>query len=208
MSKNKSTVAIALFLIATFAVTLVALPNANAVEEERWRSFVYVGVTPKTIGVNQDVIIVAWTRDMPPEMGEELGLLDSPSGRAGWYDMTVTITKPDGTEQTLDFPYSDPVGATWLIYTPTDVGTYTLQANFPETRKEGTWYYFTGVWQEINRVYESDVSDPVELVVQEEPIQDWQEPPLPTDYWRRPINTANRGWYPIVGNWLGSYANV
>ena len=208
MSKNKTGIAIALFLMATFAVSLVALPTANAQEEESWRSFVYIGVTPKTIGVNQDVIIVAWTRDMPPEMGEEIGILDSPSGRAGWYDMTVTVTKPDSTTETLEFPYSDPVGATWLIYTPQVVGTYTLQANFPQTPKVGLWYYFRGDPIPINRIYEAATSDPIELVVQEEPIQDWQEPPLPTDYWRRPINTANRAWYPIAGNWLGGAANV
>jgi hypothetical protein len=151
MSKNKTAFAIAIFLMATIAVSLLSvLPNAKAqVEEETWRSFVYVGVTPGIIGVNQEVIIVAWTRDMPPEMGEELGLLDSPSGRAGWYDMTVTVTKPDNTTETLKFPYSDPVGAVWLAYTPDDIGTYTLKANFPGTVKEGTWYYFTGNYQEI-----------------------------------------------------------
>jgi len=210
MSKNKTAFAIAIFLMTTIAVSLISiLPNAEAqVEEESWRSFIYVGVTPGIIGINQEVIIVAWTRDMPPEMGEELGLLDSPTSRAGWYDMTVTVTKPDNTTETLEFPYSDPVGAVWLAYTPDDIGTYTLRANFPGTRKEGTWYYFTGNYQEINRYYEPAVSDPVELVVQEEPIQDWQEPALPNDYWRRPINTANRNWYTIAGNWLSSAGNV
>jgi outer membrane protein assembly factor BamB len=212
MSKNKSAIAIALFLMATIAVTLVdVLPTAQAqeVEEESLRSFVYIAVSPSTTGVGQDVIIVAWTRDMPPEMGEERGLLDSPTGRAGWYDMTVTVTKPDGTTETLEFPYTDPVGAVWILYTPTDVGTYTLQANFPETWKIGTYYPFIGRGEgrEIRRRYEADVSDPVELVVQEEPIQEWQESPLPNDYWTRPISSAARNWYGVAGNWLGGNAN-
>ena len=40
------------------------------------------------------------------------------------------------------------------------------------------------------------------FTVQQEPIQPWRETPLPTGYWSRPINTANRDWYVLAGNWL------
>ena len=149
------------------------------------------------MGIGQAVIIVAFTADMPPDIGEQLGQVPSPTGRAGWYDITVTVTKPDGTNETLEMPYTDAVGATWTPYTPTDVGTYILQANFPGTWKNTTTYH---------RYYEPDVSDPISLTVQDEPIQAWQEPPLPNDYWTRPINTASRDWYVLAGNWLGDAA--
>ena len=157
-------------------------------------SFVYVGASPNPVGVGQDTVIVSWTADMPPDTGETTGAVSSPTGRAGWYDMYVQIIKPDGTNETLNFPYSDPVGAVWISWTPTVAGNYTLQAYFPGAWKNST---SQAAW------YEFDMSDPVELLVTEEPIQAWQEPPLPTDYWRRPINTGNRLWYPLAGNWLG-----
>jgi len=182
----------------TIAASLVALPTVNAQTVRSWRSFVYIGVSPNPVGVGQEALIVAFTADMPPEIGEQAGQLISPTGRAGWYDMTVTVTKPDGTNETLELPYTDPVGATWITYTPTDVGTYILQANFP-----GTWKNTTTT----HTYYEPDVSDPISLTVQDEPIQAWQESPLPNDYWTRPINTASRDWYVLAGNWLGGVSD-
>jgi hypothetical protein len=45
--------------------------------------------------------------------------------------------------------------------------------------------------------------------VQEEQIQPWLETPLPTQFWTRPINNANRDWYVLAGNWLsGAAQNV
>ena len=195
---------IALFLMLTVAVS----SPINAQNVESWRSFVYCSVTPNVVGVNQEVTIVAWTADMPPEIGEELGLLPSPSGRAGWYDMTVTVTKPDGTNETLEYGYSDPVGANWISYMPTVAGTYTLRTNFPGTWKNGTHYIFPNPPYQMDRYYEPAVSNPVELVVTEEPREPWPEAPLPTGSWTRPISAASRDWYVLTGNWLGGAANV
>ncbi len=162
------------------------------------RSYVFVGCSPNPVGVGQDTIIVSWTADMPPDIGEQSGQVSSPTGRAGWYDMTIELVKPDGTNETLLMPYSDPVGANWISYTPTQSGNYTVQA------------YFKGNWKNStsgNILYEDDTSDAIQLIVQDEPIQAWQEPPLPNRPWRRPLNTQNRLWYSLAGNWLGSDAN-
>ena len=162
-------------------------------------SYVYVGASPNPIGVGQETVIITWTADMPMDIGEETLQIDSPSGRQGWYDMKVNVIKPDGTNETLIFPYSDPVGANWIYYTPITAGNYTLQAIFPETLKEGP---------QGSNLYSADTSDPVTLIVQDEPINEWQDPPLPNDYWNRPLNTANRYTYEVAGNWLGGTANV
>jgi hypothetical protein len=162
------------------------------------RSFIYVGCSPNPVGVGQETVIVAWTADMPPDIGEQRGGVTSPTGRAGWYDMTIELITPDGTNETLAMPYSDPVGANWITYTPAQSGNFTVQA------------YFKGNWKNStagNILYESDTSDAMQLVVQDAPITAWQEPPLPNDHWTRPINTMNRLWYPIAGNWLGGAAN-
>jgi hypothetical protein len=49
----------------------------------------------------------------------------------------------------------------------------------------------------------------VTFIVQEESIQAWPEAPLPTQFWTRPINEANRAWSKVAGNWLaGAAQNV
>ena len=39
------------------------------------------------------------------------------------------------------------------------------------------------------------------LIVQSEQAQSWQTPPIPTDYWTRPIQPNNRDWWVIGGNY-------
>ncbi|MBN1245312.1 PQQ-like beta-propeller repeat protein [Candidatus Bathyarchaeota archaeon] len=195
--KDKTAIAIALFLTLTIAVSLVSVSSVNAQTVRYWPSFIYVGASPNPVGVGQETVIVIWTADMPPDIGEQSGAVSSPTGRAGWYDMSVQVIKPDGTNQTLEFPYSDPVGANWISWTPTEAGTYVLQAYFTATWKNTTGFGAADTY------YEADMSDAMELVVQDEQIQAWQEPPLPNTYWTRPINTGNRLWYPLASNWMG-----
>jgi membrane protein YdbS with pleckstrin-like domain len=69
LSKGKSAIMIALFLILTITVSSIALfPTANAVDT--YASAVYVSVSPDVIGVNQQILLVMWTADIPPDTGE------------------------------------------------------------------------------------------------------------------------------------------
>jgi len=178
--------------------TVIAVDDVNDFPPQYIESFIYGAASPALVGVGQELLILAWTADMPPDIGEQQGLIDSPSGRAGWDDMSVTINKPDGTSETLVYPHSDPVGANWITYSPSQVGTYTFQTHFPGAWKNST----AGVLY-----YEPDDSDIEEFVVQEDPITAWPETPLTEDYWMRPINSAQRMWYDLAGNWLEGTAN-
>ncbi len=40
------------------------------------------------------------------------------------------------------------------------------------------------------------------MTVTQEQVPNFPEPPLPTDYWTRPITDINRQWYTIASNWL------
>jgi hypothetical protein len=191
--KNKTkAILIALFLILT--ITVFATPKADAARDY-YTTWLYVATNHQSIGVGQQILLVAWTASMPPDIGESSGLVASPNGRAGWDGMKVTVTRPDGTNETLDYPHSDPVGANWVTYSPLDVGNYSFQAFFPSTWKNTTTnqYY-----------YSSAISNIGTFTAQQEPIQPWQETPLPTDYWTRPLYSANRGWYILAGDWLGT----
>jgi hypothetical protein len=177
---------------------VVVVASINDFPVQTIEEWVYGAASPATIGVGQELLLLAWTASMPPDIGEQTGQISSPSGRAGWYDMSVTVNKPDGTSDSITFPYSDPVGAVWIGYTPASVGTYTFQTHFPGAWKNST----SGV-----RWYEPDDSVIGTFEVLADPIEGWTETPLPDDYWMRPINTANRMWYDVAGNWLEGNAN-
>ena len=197
---------IALLLMITIAISSVAIfPQVNAAAPvvTTTRSFLYVGVSPNVVGVGQSVIIVTWTADLPPDVGETNGTVASPNGRTAWNaPTTVSVMKPDGTNETLTMPRTDPVGATWIEYTPTATGTYVFQAYYA-----GEWKNITNAAIPTSTYYTSDYSATCNLTVQQDPTAaSWPETPLPTDYWNRPLNSANHEWYVLAGNWLSGAA--
>jgi len=201
---------IALFLIATVAAVVPKTVNA---EDNYFTSYVYVatGVGSRPIGLGDDILLVAWTADMPPNIGEIQGVVQSPSGRAGWYDMQIKVWDPDNETELLDLPYADPVGAVWMIYTPTKVGTYQIQALFPYTEKviQATIQSGGSFYQEGDVFTYSAAESPIETFeVVEEAQPKWVESPLVGAAWTRPINDAAREWYVLAGNWLAGSANV
>jgi hypothetical protein len=197
-SKNKTTIAIALFLMATVAVSLISVFPIAKAQDSTYHSWVYCAANPQIVGVGQQVLLQWWTADMPPDVGETTG--EVAGGRAAWYNIGWYLTDPQGNTETVKIERTDPVGAAWTLYTPEQVGTYTLQAWFPETIKTET--------DGDKRTYLAAVSPRVNFTVQEEQIQPWPETPLPTRTWQRPINSANREWYKLAGNWLGDQAQM
>jgi hypothetical protein len=203
IAKNKKATLIALFLISTIAATIVALPVANA-HYPAWNypSWCYVAVTDSVIGVNQQELIIFWLDAVPPTAAGATG------DRWKFY---VDIVKPDGSNETLGPFTSDAVGGSWASYTPTQVGTYTIVARFPGQTITGypTPSGAPSTSAYVNDTYAASTSDPVTIFVQQEPLQPWPEAPLPTQFWTRPINSANRNWYVLAGNWLaGAGQNV
>jgi hypothetical protein len=115
--------------------------------------------------------------------------------------MTVKVTHPDGTTETLGPFVSDDTGGTYTTYTPSVVGTFTFQmiftgwtltnANPPPTSPTSA---FTG------DVFQPSTSAAVTLTVQQDPVGAVLSPPLPTSYWQTPINAMNvHNWYPLAG---------
>ena len=162
-------------------------------------SYVYVSTSagPRGVGVSEQMLLVAWTQKMPPDTGEILGVVSSPTGRAGWYGMQVKVWDPDNETTTVDMPYSDPVGANWVTYTPNKVGTYRVQAIFPRTDKELKTSIVSGGSTYVagdHYIYSAAVSPIMTFEVSAEATQSWIESPLPNDYWTRPISGASRQW--------------
>jgi outer membrane protein assembly factor BamB len=194
------TTVIALFLMLTMAVTLVALPTANAhtppISIPTWA---YLSVQPSPVGVGQAAYVGFWIDKAPPTANGPYG--------DRWHNFTVTVTKPNGNTETLGPFTSDDVGGAVTTYVPDTVGNYTFLFNFPGQTITGenpspiTGNYYP---QFIGDYYLPSTSNKVVLIVQQESIQPYPSTPLPTGYWQRPIFAQNTAWYTIGGNWLGS----
>jgi hypothetical protein len=198
--ERKIATIIAVFLMLTIAASMMALPISNA-HTPAWQvlTWCYVSVSPDLIGVNQPVLFAFWINMVPPTANGAYG---------DRWSFTVNVVKPDGNNDTLGPFTSDPVGGSYTLYTPTQVGNYTVQSIFPGKTIDNTPY---GVSPQmptqgiayLGDNYLSSVSEPVTFVVQQEPISTYQETPLPSGYWTRPIYGANHLWGSIAGQWLG-----
>jgi hypothetical protein len=187
---------IALFLVLTIAVTLVALPAANA-HTPAWTipTYAYLSVMPNPVGVGQAAFVNFWIDKVVPTANGFYG--------DRWQNFIVTVTKPDGTTETLGPFTSDDVGGAHTTYVPATTGNYTFVFNFPGQTIAGANPPISNP-QQVGDIYQPSTSAKVVLTVQQEPIQPFPSPPLPTQYWQRPIFAENTNWYTISGNWLGA----
>ncbi|MCW3998869.1 MAG: hypothetical protein NWE93_01360 [Candidatus Bathyarchaeota archaeon] len=184
MHKHKILVAISVVIALTMILPISFMPTTDAAEI-KMKSYPFIGAMPNPIGVNQETLLhvgisaqTAWPQ-------------------VGWEGITVTVTKPDGTNQTLGPFTTDTTGGTGTNFVPTVAGTYYLTTNFPEQKCK---YAAAGI--PANTTMLASQSEPLALVVTEEPRTFYPDDPLPTEYWSRPINTQLRGWGAIAGNWL------
>ena len=124
MSKNKSAFVIALFLMATIAVTLVALPIVNA-HDPPWEieTYAFCIVAPNSVGIDQTATIVMWLDKVPPTANVQYG--------DRWENFKIEVTDPTGDVDTLGPITSDDVGGSHTYFTPSKVGTYYIQFFFP-----------------------------------------------------------------------------
>jgi hypothetical protein len=197
---------IALLLMLSMAISLVALPTANA-HDPPWQfpTYSFISVAPNPIGVGQTVNVNFWVNLPPP----------TASGQYGdrWENMKVTVTKPGGSEETIGLFTSDATGGTVTTYTPNVAGDYKFQMIFPGQTLAGDnlappAYPGAPPNPNIGDYYEPSESNIFTLTVQEEPIPYPSVTPLPTNYWTRPIYGENNEWYSIGGNWLGLAAST
>jgi outer membrane protein assembly factor BamB len=197
--KKQALTAIALILMLTVTGLMVGMPTINA-HTPAWniKTFAYISVSPNPVGVDQEVLIMAWLHVQPPTAAGAYG--------DRWHGIKVEITKPDGSKQTMEMGDSDPVGGTWTPFTPTQIGAYTFKTIFPGQTLVGTNLHPTDITGQafINDTFLASESEVVSLTVQADPLPTFHEAPLPTEYWTRPIYGEHREWWRISGNWLYS----
>ena len=207
MQKLKSktaAIAIALILVFAIAASMIVVPTVRAAIE--LPSSLNLNVAPNPAGVGQTVYVNAFTTNPPPTGGSNM------KGDR-WENMTVEVTHPDGTKETLGPYHSDSTGGIFVSYVPATTGNYTFQAFWPGQTLTGQNPYFPGVSEVypnlIGTIMKGAVSSKVTLVVQEELATNvYQSPPLPTEYWSRPIYGTNYAWAVLGGSWFGMFATA
>lgn len=161
------------------------------------RSWPYIVASPNPVGVNQRVIIVMWIDKPLPDSAVFNDIRR--------FDYTLTITKPDGTEELLEWPIvEDTTSIQYTLYYPNQVGDYNLL--FEYAGQEYTWDATPSQSLWTNDTF-SPASKSITLTVQEDQLPDpISSYPLPEEYWTRPIEGQNTDWWSISSNWLsGAY---
>lgn len=194
IAKNKTM--IALILMLTMVIPLVALPATKADNATELPTFLLLNVGPNPVGVGQTAQVNAFMSKPPMTAG--LG------GSGTMYEkITIEVTRPDGTKETLGPYKSDGTGGVWASYTPAQTGNYTFKASYPGQHIEEMVPGFFGPPTFYNLTYTASKSETFTLTVQTDTIPTYPMIPLPTEYWSRPIYATNYNWAALGGSWYG-----
>ena len=195
MIRKKSSLAlIIVMLLASTMFFTVPIVTSQVIA----RQFsLLVAAGPSTIGVGQSVTIVAWANIYPTTfIAQNLSAGEGVLRFARYHNYVVSITDPDGQVENRTFIETDSLGSVAFSYVPTKVGTYTISAYYPGESFENVQFFKTNV------AFKPAQSRTATFTAQQEPIQNWIETPLPTEYWSRPIDASNQVWTDITSNWL------
>ena len=195
--KTKAT-AIALFLaIATASAFLIVLPTNAHTPPWTIPTYAYLTAAPNPINPGQQTNLQYWFSVQPSTSTSNTGYR--------WQNITIDITKPDGSTEQFDNLISDPSGQGYIIYTPVALGKYTATVSFPTqvlTRVNPINGLVGPDSLYVNDTYSASTASTT-FTVQETPTQAFQEPPLPVSYWERPIDSNLYNWYSIASSWIG-----
>jgi hypothetical protein len=188
--KNKTmAIMIAVLLAFSMLATMALVPTVSSADSIP--TYAFLSAAPNPVGVGQEVTILMWLDKANPTASGPQG------GR--FQGFALKITEPDGTTENRGPFTADPTSFAYLVYTPDQIGNYTIKFDFPGQQVTGIGGFIP---VPVNDYYEPS-SYTSKLIVQQEPAISMPMASLPTNYWARPINSQNQDWYTISGNWLG-----
>jgi len=188
----KTTQKLAMALLVVFAISVVtAIPlNFGASAATTMKTYAISDAIPNILGIGEQTLL-------------KCGITEALASQAyGWTGITIEVTAPDGTKQTLGPFTTDSTGSTYTLYTPNQVGTYTLKTNFPQQEMPvNTMAIERGAMILKGTVMLASTATSTFLVT-EEASKAYPGHSLPTEYWSRPIDPQLREWYSVSGNWV------
>ena len=196
MNRVNSTKIVAILFCALMIIAIgAAITPSNALEANEIPTYAFINVAPNPCGVGQAVTVNFWLA--VPHADAELAT-----------GMTVLVTHPDGTTETLGPFTSDLTGGTYTRYTPTTTGNYTFQFFYAGQTLVGAPNMFGGPTFAgyIELPSQSEIKT---LIVTDTPATGIPFTPLPTEWWQTPVSAENvQTWASITGSWMGYSANT
>jgi hypothetical protein len=160
----------------------------------------YISIRPSVVGVNQTFLV-------------NLFPVPAPNANRNFPNLTVTITKPDLSQQVVSMNSYVADGTAWFECLADALGTWKFKLDFPGVYFPAGRYldgYIInattgGTVYSDSVYYEPSTSKEMTLTVQEAVVYPYPTQPLPTDYWTRPVPYDYRDWWPITGDfpWRG-----
>ncbi len=194
--KNKiAAITIVIFFMLSMTASVSLIPSTSA-HSPAWLipTFPHIYVATDPIGVGQTATIYIW---LTPTYADELITNDY-----RFHNYQLTITAPSGAVTVQKFPTcTDTTSNQGTSFVPTEVGVYNLTFAFPGQNVNDYDHLPTSAY--INDTYMAGTASTT-MTVQQAQISAVAYPPLPTEYWTRPIFGENVAWYQVSSNWLGS----
>ena len=205
---KKAFYAVSLILIFAISIAMAFVPTASAqsgvtgVSTGETTSG-FVTVAPTLIGVGQILTVNTWVFPLPTTYNYS-------SYWNGFYGLTVTFTRPDGTKDTF-MPtdgtgeyaagQTQGLGALFFYYTPEMAGNWSVSFTLPAQ---------SITWADGTVKYAGCTSNTFAFTVQTGIVlagllngYPWAQLPNANVYWSYPINDNNREWDAIAGDWTG-----
>ncbi len=160
----------------------------------------YISIRPTVIGINQTFLV-------------NLFPVPAPNANRNFPNLTVTITKPDMSQQIVNMNSYVADGTAWFEMVASQLGIWTFKLDFPGVYFPAGRYLdgyiinaTTGGSLYTDSVYyKPSTSKTMTITVQQNPVYPYPSQPLPTDYWTRPVPYEYREWWTISGDfpWRG-----
>jgi len=187
MQKNKTAaIAITLILLASIAASATLIPSAST-HTPAWTipTFPHIYAATDPVGVGQKAYIYMF---VTPTYADTQILNNY---RFHNYKLVITAPNGDVTEQVFA-TIQDTTSNQATTFVPDQVGVYNLTFVFPEQKVNDFPHADNSAY--MNDTYMGG-SASTTLTVQQESVQEIPYPPLPTEYWTRPIFGENVVWY-------------
>jgi outer membrane protein assembly factor BamB len=193
--------------VIVLLVASIALPAfANVLPRPNIATTAFMSLRHNPTGINQEVLVNSWTTPnaprwadlnmTPPTDPANPLMIPAQSNTSGIPRLgyTYTITKPDGTVNTV-VRTSDGPSTDWFIFRPDQLGTWTVEFSWAGVE-------FKDSSGNVIASFLGCTTGKQQLIVQQEQIPYAPAAPLPTDKWNYPIISENREWYAISGPYL------
>jgi len=201
MNRSTNAFAIALIFLLTVSATITLVTEFQAhAQVIDIPTFLFVTASPNPVGVGQIVYVGITFSKPPPTSNGFVGDL--------YEDVTFEVIDPAGIKTTHGPYLASMAAGVTFSFVPDKVGNYTMQAFYPGQVLTGNNPLNTTNGT-LNRQFIGSKMLPCEsniktLMVTEEQVgQIYQTPPLPTEFWTRPIYGTNWQWGELGSNWFG-----